>query len=441
MAAMRKSGLDLARWVVARAGEHGASEAAATCYSDRSVHVEWSGGRIEQLQEGRRRGVSLSIYYEGRHSQHNTSDIREEVLERFTAQAVAVTRQLAPDPSRGLPDPKYYRGYVARDLGLVDPRHAELDAGERLRRVRALEAAARSESNRVIAVTASFGDSVSQTASVHSNGFEGESADTFFSIQAGVALADGDRRSEGFAYGMCRRLESLPSAEMMGREAVSRALRKVGQRKIASGEYDLLVENRAVRRLLTPLIGAMSGRALQQKSSFLEGMLGKPIASDILTLADDPLVPGGANSRLFDEDGLPAVKRTLIDRGVLRTLYIGNHTARKLGVEPTTGSPSNLVFQTGDHDLEDMIGNTHKGIVVTDFIGGDTNQITGDFSFGISGFSVLNGRLDLPVNEMNVSGNFKQFWKQLVAVGKDLFPHGVWATPCLRFHRVPCSGL
>jgi PmbA protein len=437
-----KESLELARWAVDQARKQGANQVAADVFSERSIEAEVRAGKLEKLQESARHGLSLSIYLEQRYSSHSTNDLRRDSLARFIGEAVAMTRYLAQDPFRALPDPKYYAGQEKRDLNLVDPGYERIDTAERVRRAKAIEAAALAQSDKIISVTAGYGDSFSQNVKVLSNGFEGEQTGTSFSISAEVTVKDDQGgRPEDYAYAYKRHLKDLPEVASVGKEAAQRALKNIGQRKIASGRYDLLVENRSASRLFGALVGAMTGRALQQKSSFLDGMQGQTIASEKLTVVEDPFVPAGQDSRLFDGDGIAARKRSVIDKGVLKTYYIDSYYGRKLGVEPTTGYPSNLVFELGDKDLAAMVKGVSKGILVSNFIGGNSNGTTGDFSFGLMGFYIENGALRQPVNEMNISGNLKDLWKQLAATGSDPFPYGGWRIPTLHFRDVQFSGL
>lgn len=436
-----KETLELARWAVSQARKQGANEASVDLGSNRSVEVEVRAGKLEKLQEAGRHGLSLSVYLDHRYSSHTTNDLRKDALAGFISEAVAMTKHLAPDPFRMLPDPKYYKGQENKDLSLLDPAFERFDTAERIRMAKAAEAAALAQSDKIISATAGYGDSLSHRVRVSSNGFEGETEGTSFSLFASVTVKDERGRPEDYAYGFKRHLKELPDAAAVGKEAAERALKKIGQKKIASGRYDLLVENRSAPRLLGPLGNAITGRALQQKSSFLDGMLGKQIAHEMLTVTDDPFIPRGAGSRLFDSEGLAVKRRSVIEKGVLKTYYIDSYYGRKLSMEPTADQPSNLVFETGDKDLAALIKNTAKGIFVTNFIGGNSNATTGDFSFGIVGFYVEDGAIRHPVNEMNMSGNLKQLWMQLAAVGNDPFPYGSWRTPSLHFQEVQFSGL
>ena len=76
-------------------------------------------------------------------------------------------------------------------------------------------------------------------------------------------------------------------------------------------------------------------------------MIGKTVASDKLTIIDDPLIESASGSRLFDSDGIAAQKRVMIDKGVLKNFYIDNYYGRKLGMTPTANGTSNLVFDYG----------------------------------------------------------------------------------------------
>jgi len=434
--------LELARWAVKEARQRGANESAADLSSERSITVEVREGKVQKLQEATRNSLSASIYLDQRFSSHSTNELRRESLTRFIGEAVAMTKYLAQDPFRKLPDTKYYAGREKRDLKLLDPGYDGLDTAERVRRAKAIEGAARAESGKIISVEARWSDSVVRTVKVRSNGFEGEEDGTYFSMSARVTVSDGKGgRTEDFAFAWKRHLKELPDLASIGKEAAQRALRKMGQSKIASGRYDLLVENRSAGRVFGPLVSAMTGRALQQKSSFLEGLMGKTIAAGALTVVEDPFIVAGAGSRLFDGEGMTAHKRAVIDKGMLRTYYINSYYSRKLGVEPTTGWPSNLVFDAGNMDLPGLVKGISKGILVTNFIGGSSNETTGDYSFGIMGFYIDQGEIRRPVNEMNISGNLKELWKDLVALGNDPYPYGEWRIPTLQFRNVQFSGL
>ena len=82
-----------------------------------------------------------------------------------------------------------------------------------------------------------------------------------------------------------------------------------------------------------------------------------------------------------------------------------------------------------------------KGILVTAFIGGNSNSVTGDFSVGIIGTYVEDGKAVRPVNEMNVSGNLNDVMMQLVELGNDPWIYSAWRRPSMYFRDIQFSGV
>jgi PmbA protein len=437
-----KERLALAEWVIKQAQKNGADQATASIYNNRSVEISHRDKKLEKLQESTQNGLSLNIYANQRYSGHSTCDLRKESLEKFIEEAVASTKYLTEDEFRKLPDPKYYPTKFDIDLKLTDGSYDKVESSERIKIAAEIEDAAKSVSDKIISVTAGYSDSTGESVLMHSNGFSGESGGTYFSAGADVSVKDDEGgRPEDWYWATTRYYKELPSFEMIGKQASNRALQKIGQKKIESGKYIMLVENRAAGRLISTFYGAMTARSIQQKSSWLDGMLEKKIASDKLTVIDDPFLEKGFSSRIFDGEGIAAKKRIIIDKGVLKYYYVDNYYGKKIGMEPTSGSPSNIVFEYGSKSLDEMRNEIKKGILVNGFIGGNSNSTTGDFSFGIVGLLIENGEIVKPINEMNISGNSKEFWNQLVAMGNDPYLYSSMKIPSILMEDVNFSGL
>lgn len=435
---------DVARRAVALAGKHGAREAAAGAYRSRRVEVEWRDSALEKVTEATTRGLGLELYVDGRYSSLSTSDLRPEALERFIPDAVALTRTLEPDAYRLLPDPALYAGQAKVDLDLEDPSHSALDGVSRRRMAQAAEAAARSVkgSEAILSVSTGAGDTLTETFRVHTNGFEGSTRSTDFGLATQVSVKDPDgRRPEDYAFCSAHHRSALEPPEAVGRRAAERALRLIGSAKGESAVMNVAVENRAAGRLLAFLLAPLSGRALQQKQSFLDGKLGKAVGSARLDLADDPLVVRGLGSRLFDREGIAARRLPVFEAGALRNFYLDSYYARKLGRAPTTGGMSNLAWKLGEKGEAALLADLGTGILVTSFLGGNSNSTTGDFSLGVQGFRVRGGKTAEPVAEMNVSGNHLELWSRLVAVGNDPYPWSAMRTPTLVFEGVHLAGI
>lgn len=426
----------------ARARKQGAKEAAASVAERRSYKVVVRDGKVEELKASVSRRLAMRVYVDGRYGRHTTSDLEPTALGRFIDDAVEMTRFLMPDKHRSLPDPKLYQGRSKAALGIHDPQHDKLTTTERRRAALALHDAARAKAGaHVISVGAAFYDSARQWVLVQSNGFTDGDRSTSYGQWADVSVKDpAGRRPSDWAESMARRRGDLASPELTGGEAAQRAVAAIGAGKIETVKLPLVIENRAVSRILRGLLSPLSGWALDQKRSCFDGKQGQAVASKLLTITDDPLRAGGWGSRRFDGEGISARSMPVLDHGVLRNYYIDSYYGKKLKQPPTTGGRSNLVFAAGERDLETICKRVGKAVLVTRFIGGNSNSTTGDFSHGLGGFLLEGGKRSRPLASMNVAGNHLEFWKGLVELGNDPYLHSTVMTPSLLFEPVLVSG-
>ncbi len=431
----------IARWAMEHAVKNGASEARVSIYNNNSSQVEVREEKIDKLEEANRNSMRIQLYVDNRYSTISTNRLNnKEELGRFIEEAIAGTRYLSEDEYRTLPDPALCYQGGGPDLKTLDPGFSEVDPREKIRQAFHIEKEVLGSDDRIISVTASYSDGMSGNVMVASNGFEGDSENSYYNLRASVSVKSGDARPQGYWYESSIFHGELVK-EGIGKEALRRALDKLGQDKIQSGKMPMIVENRLAGRTLQPLISALNGRSIQQKNSFLIDMKGEQIGSDLMTVIDDPFIVSGRGSRLFDSEGLATRKRPVVEKGILKNYYIDTYYGKKLEMDPTSGDTTNLVFRPGEKSLEELIAGMDRAILVTGFNGGNSNGSTGDFSYGIEGFLVENGILTQPVSEMNITGNFKQVWKDLVAVGSDVHTASSWRLPSLVFDNIDFSGI
>ena len=431
---------DIAKWAMEHALKSGAQEAGVTISNNNSSRVEVREEKIDRLEEANRNNMRINLYVDRKYSSHSTNRLNnKKELARFIEEAIAATGYLSEDEFRTLPDPNLcYKGGGA-DLKTVDPDFATVDPQQKISRAFSTEKEVLGKDERIISVSVTYSDGMSGMVMVASNGFLGDTENSYYSLYASVSVKDGDARpSSGWFESSIFHKDLVRKG--VGMQALKRALDKLGQEKIKSNRMPMIVENRLAGNTIGPLISALNGNSIQQKNSFLIDMAGKKIGSDLLTLVDDPFIISGRGSRHFDREGLATKKRLIIENGILKSYYIDTYYAKKLDMEPTSGDTTNLVFKPGEKDLEGLVASLDRGILVTGFNGGNSNGSTGDFSYGIEGFLVEGGKLTRPVSEMNITGNFKQFWMDLVAVGSDVYENASWRLPSLVFDNIEFSG-
>jgi PmbA protein len=435
---------EIARTAMKSALAKGAREAAANVNRTRNVSLEWRDGKVEKINEATTRGLTLQLYVDGRYSQVSSSDLRPEALSTFIGDSISMTRVLSEDPFRSLPEPALYEGRASVDLQLEDPAYPTVTPEQRREAAQRMEEAARAVkgAEAILSVSTGFDDTRTESFRVASNGFEGERVDTVFFVSASVSVKDADgRRPEDYSFGGSRFLGEVPAVGDVGRQAAERAISRLGAKKPPSAVMTLVVDNRAAGRLMGALGAPLSGASLQQKRSFLEGRLGQAIGSPLLDVVDDPLIPKAFGSRLYDFEGLAAKRRPVFEKGVLRSYYVDTYYGKKLKMAPTSGGVSNLSWTLGAKPQAAILREVGEGILVTAFLGGNSNGTTGDYSFGVQGFRIRGGERAEPVGEMNIAGNMLELLKKLTAVGDDPWPYSSMRTPTLVFEGVQFAGV
>lgn len=432
----------MAERVMKRALELGADEASVATSRGSHVTIQRRERQTEQATEATTQGLVLSILKGDRYTANSTSDLRPEALESFITRCVAAADYIEPDEYRRLPDlSQCGRGVSEETLDQDDPAWGTRTATDRTAQCEAIEEAVLGlDLPDRISTTAYVADGRSEEVQVLSNGFSDRTAGAWFTMGGQTTLAEGDKRPEAGAYYAARHLADLPSANAVAADVAERVRRRLGSKPTASGVYPMLVENRLAGRLLGVVAGPMSGSALHHGRSCLNGKLDTKIASENLTIVDDPTIPRGLGSRPWDGNCLVAKPRTMIENGVLKNYHIGLYYSRKLGVQPTAGSRSNWVVTPGTRSFAEIAKDIPKAILVTGFLGGNSNSTTGDFSFGIQGLLLENGEVVQSLSEMNVAGNILTLLQNLVEAADDPWTWSTVRSPALHFADVQFSG-
>jgi PmbA protein len=408
----------------------------------RSFKLKTRDGKTELLTESLSMELSVEIFADGRYGSFSTSDRDEKSLASFVGKAVDLVKLTDRDEAWGLPEKELLGPLSTADLELCDDRLAESmkDRAEDL--CTAVTSAARKEEPRSINVEASFSESHARSVLLTTDGFSGRRESTLVGLGCGLHLEDqGSRKQSGDDWRAWRRWSDMQPAGIVGTTAAGRAKAMLGAAPLKTGEVPVVVVNYWGDHLTGMLLRTLGGATIHRKMSCMDDKKGKKIAPEFLTLADDPLLVRGLGSRSYDDEGMAAGRMPVIEKGVLKNFLLSTYWARKLDTLPTTAGSSNIVFEPGKRTGEEMARSLDRGILINDFIGGNLNTLTGDFSVGIRGFLYEKGKLVQPLSEMNLSGNLLQVLAKLEEVGSDPYPFMQIRSPAMRFGPLLVSGL
>jgi PmbA protein len=428
-------------------------DAIAIQYDESEVTVR--RGEVDRVVEAGSAAVGLRVIIGGRTAICSSSDLGEAALERLAVDTVELARISAPDPFAGLPDPSEFAAATdSAGLQLYDERIDTLSTQEMIASAVACEDAAFRYDARI---TNSDGAQMSRRSSIvalaNSLGFRGTYPTTTASLMVEV-MADDDegKKRNAYWYTTGRSLSRLQDAAEVGRIAARRAVDQLGARKVGTRSVPTVFEPMMVTSLMGHLAACSSGTALYRGSTLLKDREGQQVGSSLVTIIDDPLLPGRGASRPFDSEGVATRRNPLMESGVFRGFLLDVYTARRTS-RATTGSagraieslpapgPTNLVWSPGGTDPAAMIADIREGFFVTSLMGHGFNPVTGDYSRGAAGFWIEGGRLAYPVTEVNISGRFDSMLAAIDAVGDDVTWFGSAAAPSVRFRELMVSGL
>ncbi len=418
----------------------GADDAWATAGQSHDVEFNYRDGALEKVKDTTSRMLAIQVYANGRYSSHQTTDLNPDRLGGFLTEAVAITGALEPDTQRRLTPAALFADRPDVDLDLIDGTVQTLDRDQRMAWCETLDDNAR-QHERVISATSAVYDGTQTQASVSSNGFSGVQESTYCWLGANVTLSDrGDRRAADGFFAGAPHVADVPDAASVATTALERALVRLDSEKGPTMKSTMVVDSRAAAQLIGRLMGPANARSVQQGRSFWGDMIGKEVFSQKLTIVDDPLIVRGLGSRHYDREGISSSVLPIVEQGVVQNIYVDTYYGRKAGMQPTTGRASNRRIKLGDQSLADLLASAGDGVYVTSWLGGNADGTTGDFSLGLRGHLIENGEIGRPVGEMNVTGNLKDLFTRLEALGNDAYPYSTTLAPSLAFVDVNFSG-
>ena len=446
--------LELGDRIVARATKGGATVAECTLRSGRELSAKVRLGEPELVEEAGHRSAGLRVMKGKRVAITSTSDLTDHGLERFAADALELLELSQEDPFAGPADPKLLMNPAdAPELDLFDPAGGSVDAAQAIAFAKKGEDAARAFDKRITnSEGATFGRTAGGAAVVLSSGFRAAYKGSYASLSVvPVADDDGGKKRRGYYWTAKRFLGEMDDAAKVGEEAARRTVRKLGAKSVATGAFPVVFDPDAARSILGMLAGCIMGSSIWRKASYLVGREGTQVASDLVTIVDDPLIPRAPGSRPYDGEGLASRKNVVVEKGILRTYLCDSYSARKLGRESTGSaargggagvacSTSNFILQPGTDAPAAILKGTKRGLYVTDMMGFGFNAVTGDFSRGASGFWIENGELTFPVSEVTISLNVDELYKSIDAIGTDLDLRTSTAAPTIRVAKMTVAG-
>ena len=423
-------------------------------YYSRSISQSFNsfGGEIENVSHSSGEGVCFRCLKNGKMGYSSTELYTEDEAKRLVDDAISALEIIESDDEEFIfKGAENYAEPLKIDKTMKKPSEHIKDALE-------IEKICKEKDARIYAVPyAMTTEGVGETRIINSYGLDLSDEGHMFGMMAQTTAVENEDVKSGFSVSFGRNYNDV-SIDKVCEEAVKTAVDSLGASAVPSGKYKTVLSNLCMCDLISTFSSIFSAAAAQKGLSLLKDKEGEKIASDIVTLIDDPRCEKSCTYATFDAEGVPTKLKNVIENGVLKTLLHNLKTANKAGVESTGNAykgsyaskvsvaPFSLYIKEGEDDLDKILDYTQNGLYITDLSGlhAGADSISGDFSLAASGFLIENGKKTKAVNSITLAGNFFALLKDIEKIGSDLrfsMPSGgQFGSPCVVVKNLTVAG-
>ena len=395
-----------------------------------SVMLQAEGDDMERVSSTRERGAGLRLVTDGVTHFASTVDLSSESL-------LDLAGYLASGASSG--EPVRISDLTLQQAGplkaIEDSSSVTLESKGDLV-LKALRAA-RSFDKRIVQAKSVYRDTLSKVVIATSGGSFVEDLRSYGIFLVHAVASDGENMQVGYeprggigGFEQFRKMDPEEIAII----ASGRAITTLESPEAPAGRMTVVLSSEAGGTMVHEAVGhGLEADLTGQELSVYSGRIGEVVASSLITIVDDPTIPGRRGSYNFDDEGTSAEKTVLVQDGVLKAYMNDLVSSRRDGVKPTGNGRrqsfrhwpiprmSNTIILPGKDDPEKIIASVDEGLLVRKMGGGQVNTVSGDFVFEVSeGHLIENGEIGTPVRGATLAGNGPEVLNSIDMVGSDL---------------------
>ena len=303
--------------------------------------------------------------------------------------------------------------------------------------VREANAAARGLDTRIRQVKVVYGDKRQRVQIANSDGLLVEEERTYVLLAVQVVAAEKGLIQTGYepVGGLIgfELFDEVDPAEV-AKTAARRAVQALEAREAPSGAMPVVLSSDAGGTMIHEAVGhGLEADLALEGLSVYSDRIGETVASSLITVIDDATIPQRRGSYGYDDEGAPAQKTLLIEKGELKGYLCDRLYAMRFGGQSTGNGRrqsykhppivrmSNTLIAPDKDDPDAILRNTPNGVFVKKMGGGQVNTVNGDFVFEVSeGYMIRNGEIGDPIRGATLTGNGPQVLKAIDRVGNDL---------------------
>ncbi|WP_258359250.1 TldD/PmbA family protein [Moorella sulfitireducens] len=397
----------------------------------RTTSISCEDNKIERVVSGLDQGAGIRVITGENTAYGYSNDLdRESLIQTATLVGKAL-------PGRPRPKEISFNRPRAQVEFTIQKRPDQVPVTEKVALVQKANAAARAVDKRITQVTVGYGDVIQEVTIANSDGVLVEDERVRCRFVVNAVATDGKVIQTGFeSAGGHQGWEIFASVdpEEKARQAARRAVMMLEARPAPAGKMPVVMAGEAGGTMIHEACGhGLEADLVQKQLSVYAGKKGQKVASELITVIDDPTIPGKYGSYRYDDEGTPGQETVLIENGVLKE-YMYDYLAARKENRRSTGNGrresyqdrpiprmTNTYIAPGKDDPGAILRETKHGLLVKRMGGGQVNTINGDFVFDVAeGYLIQNGKIGPAVRGATLTGNGPEVLKIIDRVGNDL---------------------
>jgi PmbA protein len=387
-------------------------------------------GEVEHFVSAQSEGIGVRVIHQGRTGFAYAGTLDPSAVDEVLAEARDNVAFGTVDEWAGLAEPD---GIDRVDQPLWDDELAAFPTERKIELAKELERLTLACDRRLRVDDSNYADAWGEVAVATTTGIRESGRENGCYVSVSSLADDGDETQAGFGFSVARQPTGfdLPKA---AQDAADRATRLLGATKPPSKRLTVVLDPFVTAQFLGVISATLNGESVVKGRSLLRDRLGEVVASDVMTLVDDPTNPLAYTATEVDGEGLAARRNVLIEDGTLRQFVHNSYSARRAATTSTAnamrggfaGTPGvgclALALHPGDRPQQELIADVDDGLLVQAVAGlhSGVNPISGDFSTGASGMLITGGAVGAPVRELTIASTLQRMLLDIVEVGDDV---------------------
>jgi len=399
--------------------------------------LEVKNGEVKKAVPGQGEGIGVRVLYQGAWGFSCTNLLEWNELEKVLKTAVA----LAKSSSSAVLDKAQLADVITvQDKVIVKPKidPENVSVEEKHKLLSEMDRSIR-EFKEILTVTTGYSDGYGYSHFLNTEGADIEMHSIYTVAQANlIAKKNGTLISYRMRVGGTAGFEVFDKEDPVekGINAARVAVQMLDAKKPPSGRFPLVADPELSGVFAHEAIGhAVEADHIITHESILEDKLGEKIGNDNITIIDDPTIEGSFGYYLYDDEGVPAQRKVLVEDGILKGYILNRETAYKLNMIPNGGAraesydvkplvrmSNTMILGAGNEkgmEFDEIIEDIKYGVYAKGTRGGEVNPTRGSFQFNAQeAYLIENGEITIPLRDVSLSGFIMETLNYIDALGK-----------------------